>query len=139
MQETRDPLMIILISRILTLTRMVSLNACFSLLAGAAEVLPSWNEGDTKSVIVDFVKQVPTAGAPEFVLVAERIATFDNDGTLWSEQPMLEVFDYMRANGFKTYTVSGGGIEFVRAWAENVYGIPPEQVISAAVSRQSLK
>jgi phosphoserine phosphatase len=51
----------------------------------------------------------------------------------------LEVFDYMRANGFKTYMVSGGGIEFVRAWAENVYGIPPEQVISAAVSRQSLK
>jgi hydroxymethylpyrimidine pyrophosphatase-like HAD family hydrolase len=63
---------------------------------------------------------------------AERIAVFDNDGTLWSEQPMLELLTYLRANGFKTFIVSGGGIKFMRPWAEKVYGIPPEQVIGSS-------
>ena len=193
----------------------------------AADPLPSWNEGATKQSIITFVTQVTTEGAPTFVPPAERIATFDNDGTLWAEQwaeqrmydqaffifdrikilapqhpewtskepfasvlkgdvktasannkralvemamathagmtsdeftaivnewittarhpqtkrlytemvyqPMLEVLAYLRANGFKTYIVSGGGIEFMRPWTERVYGIPPEQVIGIGI------
>jgi len=189
--------------------------------AQAADALPSWNEGQTKQSIVDFVARVTKQGSPEFVPVAERIATFDNDGTLWAEQPlyfqinfgldrvkdlapahpewkdkepfksvlagdlktalaggahslieilaagstnmtteefdrvaltwittakhpktgrlysemvyqpMLELLAYLRANGFKTYIVSGGGSDFMRAFAERVYGIPPEQVIGS--------
>src|SRR5688572_12297044 len=185
----------------------------------AADPLPSWNDGAAKQSIVKFVDGVTREGSPDFVPVPERIATFDNDGTLWSEQPiyvqvffiadrvkalapqhpewetqepfasvlkgnprgitaggeagvaalltathsgmttdefsrlvgdwiatakhpktgqpftamvykpMLELLDYLRANGFKTYVVSGGGIEFMRPWTEKVYGIPPEQVI----------
>lgn len=185
--------------------------------------LPSWNEGKAKQSILDFVAKVTKEGSPDFVPVAERIATFDNDGTLWSEQPMyfqlfftldrvkmlapshadwtekapfasilkgdlkgalaggekalvelamathtgmtteefdqivkdwiatakhpvtkrpftemvfqpmLELLTYLRANGFKTYIVSGGGIEFMRPWAEKVYGIPPEQVIGSSI------
>ncbi len=191
--------------------------------ARAADPLPSWNEGKSKQSILDFVAKVTKEGSPDFVPVAERIATFDNDGTLWSEQPvyfqllfaidrvnvlspkhldwkekapfasilqgdlkgalaggekalaeiimathtgmtteeyekivmdwiatarhpttkrpytelvfqpMLEVLDYLRANGFKIYIVSGGGIEFMRPWAGKVYGIPPEQVIGSSV------
>ncbi|MFY8206487.1 MAG: HAD family hydrolase, partial [Arenimonas sp.] len=176
-----------------------------------------------KQSIVTFVKDTTRKGSPDFVPVAERIAVFDNDGTLWSEQPMyfqaffifdrikalapdhpewktkepfasvlrgdtkaalaggehalmemamathagmsteqfdaivrewvgtakhpktgrrftemvyqpmLEVLDYLRANGYKTYIVSGGGIEFMRPWAEAVYGIPPEQVIGSSI------
>ena len=189
----------------------------------AADPLPSWNEGATKQAIITFVTQVTTDGAPTFVPPAERIATFDNDGTLWAEQPMyvqaffifdrikalapqhpewadkepfsavlkgdfkaalaggeraimemvmathagmtsdefsaivtdwlatarhpltkrpytemvyqpmLEVLSYLRANGFKTFIVSGGGIEFMRPWTERVYGIPPEQVIGSSI------
>ena len=185
--------------------------------------MPSWHNGDVKKSIVKFVEQTTTSGSPGFVPVAERIAVFDNDGTLWSEQPMyfqaffifdrirqlapqhpewktkepfasvlkgdtktalaggehallemamathagttteefeqivsewiatakhpttgklftemiyqpmLELLDYLRANGFKTYIVSGGGIEFMRPWAERVYGIPPEQVIGSSI------
>ncbi len=192
----------------------------------AADPLPSWNDGPAKQSIIDFVTKVTTPGSPDFVPVPERIATFDNDGTLWCEkplpvqlyfaldrvkalapqhpewktqepfasllkgdmktaaaggdhsllelmmathtgntteefnaivkdwiatathpktgkhytqmvfQPMLEVLAYLRANGFKNYIVSGGGIEFMRAWAENVYGIPPEQVIGSSVKTQ---
>ncbi|MFN0052519.1 MAG: HAD family hydrolase [Planctomycetales bacterium] len=188
-----------------------------------AEPLSSWNEGKVKQSILDFVAKVTKAGGPDFVPVAERIATFDNDGTLWSEQPlyvqaffafdriktlapqhpewkekepfawvlkgdvksalrggergllemamathagmtteefetivkdwiatarhpvtkrpytemvyqpMLELLDYLRANGFKTFIVSGGGIEFMRPWTEAVYGIPPEQVIGSSI------
>lgn len=191
-----------------------------------ADPLPSWNRGATRSAIVNFVTAVTTAGSPDFVPAPERIATFDNDGTLWSEQPiyvqllfvfdrirvmapdhpewkttepyesvlagdmqklaasgekgivelmevthtgmtidefdaivrswmatarhptskrpyiemvyqpMLEVLAYLRANGFKTFIVSGGGTEFMRPWVEPVYGIPPEQVIG---SRGKLK
>ena len=188
-----------------------------------AEPLPSWNEGGAKKAVVDFVAKVTTHGSPDFVPVAERIAVFDNDGTLWAEQPlpfqaffmldrvkalapqhpewqtqepfasllkgdmkaalaggehavvalmmathagmtsdefekivqawigsakhpktgrlftemvyppMLELLAYLRANGFKTFIVSGGGIEFMRPWSERVYGIPPEQVVGSSV------
>jgi len=187
----------------------------------AADPLPSWNDTAPKQAIVAFVEKVTTPGLPGFVPVEERIATFDNDGTLWSEQPMyfqyyfaferikvlapqhpewknkepfasvlkgdlksalaggdrafvemcmatqagmttdeyekvvkdwittarhpttkrlytemvfqpmLELLAYLRANGFKTYIVSGGGIEFMRPWSEKVYGVPPEQVIGS--------
>ena len=189
----------------------------------AADPLPSWNDGAAKRSITAFVEKVTKEGSPDFVPVAERIATFDNDGTLWCEkpmpvqlffaldrvktlapqhpewkdkepfasllkgdlkaaaaggeraimellmathtgmttvefdqvvkdwiatakhpttgkyftemtyQPMLEVLAYLRANGFKNYIVSGGGIEFMRPWAEVAYGIPPEQVIGSSV------
>lgn len=185
--------------------------------------LPSWNEGPAKTAIVAFVEKVTRTGSPDFVPVAERIATFDNDGTLWCEQPvpvqlyfaldrvkalapqhpewktqepfasllkgdltaavaggdhaildlfmathtgmtavefeqivkdwiatarhpktgrlftdmtykpMVELLGYLRANGFKNYIVSGGGIEFMRPWAEGIYGIPPEQVVGSSV------
>jgi phosphoserine phosphatase len=191
--------------------------------AFAADPLPSWNDGPTKQSIISFVEKVTKEGSPTFVLPAERIATFDNDGTLWCEQPvpvqlfftldrvkalapqhpewkdqepfasllkgdlkaalaggdhalleiimathagmttvefeqivkdwiatakhpktgklftemvyqpMLEVLAYLRANGFKNYIVSGGGIEFMRPWAEQIYGIPPEQVIGSSI------
>lgn len=189
----------------------------------ASDPLLSWNDGAAKKSILAFVEKVTTDGSPDFVAPAERIATFDNDGTLWSEQPMyfqaffaldrvkalapqhpewkdkepfasvirgdmksviaggekgllelvmathagnttdefeaivkdwiktakhpttkrpytqmvyqpmLELLSYLRSNGFKTYIVSGGGIEFMRPWAESVYGIPPEQVIGSSI------
>jgi hypothetical protein len=192
----------------------------------AADSLPSWNEGEAKRSVVDFVQRVTTAGGTDFVPVTERIAVFDNDGTLWAEkpmyvqlafaldrvkalgpthpqwkdkqpfkaalagdlktvaaggehallelvmathagmtteafaqvvkdwlatarhprlnrpytefvyQPMLELLAYLRANGFKTFIVSGGGIEFMRPWTEQVYGIPPEQVIGSSIKTQ---
>lgn len=191
-------------------------------IAQAADPLPSWNDGAAKKSIVAFVKKVTKKGSPDFVPVLERIATFDNDGCLWAEQPMyfqaffvfdrikalapqhpewntkepfasvlkgdaksalaggekallemvmathagltteefekivkdwiatarhpitkrpftemvyqpmLELLAYLRANGFKTFIVSGGGIEFMRPWTERVYGIPPEQVIGSS-------
>jgi len=189
----------------------------------AADSLPSWNDTASKKAIVTFVEKVTKEGSPDFVPVAERIATFDNDGCLWSEQPMyfqaffifdrikqlapqhpgwkdkepfasvlkgdiksalaggehaliemgmathagttteefekivtdwittakhpktgrlftemvfqpmIEVLSYLRANGFKTFIVSGGGIEFMRPWVERVYGIPPEQIIGSSI------
>jgi phosphoglycolate phosphatase-like HAD superfamily hydrolase len=188
----------------------------------ASDPLPSWNDGPNKQAIVDFVKATADKASPKFVPEAERIATFDNDGTLWVEQPlytqlvfaldrvkelapkhadwktkepfkavlsgnlealaklakkdlleilaathagmsveefraiatnwlatakhprfkrlytecvyqpMLEVMKYLRANGFKTYIVSGGGQDFMRVFSDRVYGIPPEQVIGSA-------
>jgi phosphoglycolate phosphatase-like HAD superfamily hydrolase len=184
--------------------------------------LPSWNEGSAKQAILDFARRVTAAGGPDFVPVPERIATFDNDGTLWTEQPnyfevifamdrvralagrhpewktlepfkwviednrdalatmgekgilqiiaathadltseefkqivldwvatarhprfkrpytdlvyqpMLELMAFLRANQFKTFIVSGGGIDFMRPWTERVYGIPPEQVVGSS-------
>ena len=189
----------------------------------AADPLPSWNDTAPKKALIDFVEKVTNEGAPDFVPAPERIATFDNDGTLWAEQPMyfqllfaldrvkalapqhpewktrepfasllkgdvkgalaggekamleivmvthagmttaefeqvvkdwlatakhpkfirsytecvyqpmLELLAYLRANGFKTFIVSGGGIEFMRPWAEKVYGIPPEQVVGSSI------
>ncbi|MGB5873205.1 MAG: HAD family hydrolase [Bacteroidota bacterium] len=188
-----------------------------------ADPLASWNEGAAKQSIVGFVKEVTDKTNPNYVLVPDRIAVFDNDGTLWSErpvyfqlyftidrvkalapqhpewkreqpfkaaldndmdalvasgkkglmqlllsthagmtttefeqivtewiinakhpttgklykemvyQPMLELLDYLRTNGFKTYIISGGGIEFLRPWAEEAYGIPPEQVVGSSI------
>jgi phosphoglycolate phosphatase-like HAD superfamily hydrolase len=190
--------------------------------ARAAGELPSWNDGQAKQAITSFVAKVTKPGTSDFVPVAERIAVFDNDGTLWAEQPlyfqfffaidrvkalspqhpqwqdkepfaallkgdlkaalaggeramveiiaathanltteefegvvknwlatakhpktgrpytqmvyqpMLELLAYLRAHGFKTFIVSGGGIEFMRAFAEKTYGIPPEQVIGSS-------
>jgi phosphoglycolate phosphatase-like HAD superfamily hydrolase len=189
--------------------------------AAAADPLPSWNEGVAKNAILRFVARVTEEGGPDFVPVAERVATFDNDGTLRAEQPMpvqlafaldrvkalapqhpewthkgpfasvlrgdtkaalaagdpaileilmathagvsieefrktvrdwmaaarhpvsgrlytemvyqpmLELLEHLRANGFKTFIVTGGGTEFMRAWAEGVYGIPPEQIVGS--------
>jgi phosphoglycolate phosphatase-like HAD superfamily hydrolase len=191
--------------------------------AGAQNPLPSWNDGPAKQAIMTFVDEATKKGSPDFVPMDERIATFDNDGTLWSEQPMyfqlifaldrvkalapkhpewkdkepfasllkgdvkgalaggdkaileivmathagmttaefeqivkdwiatakhpktgrlftemvyqpmLELLAYLRANGFKTFIVSGGGIEFMRPWTEKVYGIPPEQVVGSSI------
>jgi phosphoglycolate phosphatase-like HAD superfamily hydrolase len=187
-----------------------------------SDPLPSWNDGPAKKSITDFVARVTTEGGADFVPIPERIAAFDNDGTLWCEQPiyfqaafafdrvralapqhpdwkfnepfksvlahdmrglaaggqksviqimaathadmtteefsksvaewtanarhprfdrtytdlvyqpMLELLAYLRANGFKTFIVSGGGIEFMRPWTEKVYGIPPEQVVGSS-------
>jgi phosphoglycolate phosphatase-like HAD superfamily hydrolase len=213
------------------ITRVHTLTVVF-LLAGArvaaaqttpaADPLPSWNDTAAKQAIVDFVSRVIHEGTADFVPPEERIAVFDNDGTLWAEQPayfqllfavdrikalgpdhpewrntepyksvlagdmqalaaqgekgivqimavthsgittrefnnvakgwlaaakhpttgrlytdmiyqpMLEVLDYLRANRFKTFIVSGGGVEFMRAFAEQTYGIPPEQVIGSS-------
>jgi phosphoglycolate phosphatase-like HAD superfamily hydrolase len=194
----------------------------FSGTVAHANPLPSWNDGKSKQSIIEFVENVTKANSPNFVPEPERIAVFDNDGTLWAEQPMyfqllfaldrvkalapqhpewktkdpfasllkgdmksalaggekailqiimathsgmttdefeqivkdwiatakhpttkklftemayqpmIELLTYMRASGFKTYIVSGGGIEFMRPWAEKVYGIPPEQVIGSS-------
>lgn len=211
------------------LNPLLLLTLCLSTGIGAAQAasdsdpLPSWNDGKAKQSIIAFVKKVTTPGSPDFVAQAERIATFDNDGTLWAEQPgyfqllfaiervkalaaknpewktrqpfkavlegdmktlaasgekgilelvmathagmstaefeataktwiatakhpktgrlytemvyqpMLELLDYLRDNDFKTFIVSGGGIEFMRPWVEQTYGIPPEQVIGSSI------
>jgi phosphoserine phosphatase len=202
--------------------------AAFTLLASVASAqaplaLASWSDSPAKRSIVAFVERVTKQGSPDFVPVPERIAVFDNDGTLWAEQPayfqimflidrvkalapkhpewkkkepfasllkgdmkavaasgekglldmlaathtgmtveefnktvtdwittarhpktgklytemvyqpMLELLVYLRANEFKTFIVSGGGIEFMRPWTERVYGIPPEQVVGSSV------
>ncbi len=188
-----------------------------------SDPLPSWNDGPAKATIIEIVAKVAKQGSPNFVPPAERIAVFDNDGTLWAGQPMyfqlffaldrvqalapqhpewkekepfasllqndvkralaggeramleivmathagmtteefeqivkdwlanakhpktkrpytemvyqpmLELLAYLRANGFKTFIVSGGGIEFMRPWTEAVYGVPPEQVIGSSI------
>jgi haloacid dehalogenase-like hydrolase len=188
---------------------------------GVADPLPSWNDGPARSAVLDFVARVTAPGSPDFVPEAERVAVFDNDGTLWAElplyfqlafaidrarelaaadpelaenallkalasgdpaalagvtehdvldvvarthsgltledfsavvsewlatarhprfdrpytdlvyQPMLELLAYLRASSFKTFIVSGGGIDFMRTFAEKVYGIPPEQVVGS--------
>jgi phosphoserine phosphatase len=190
---------------------------------GAQGILPSWNETQSKRDIVSFVERTTRADSPDYVAPAARIAVFDNDGTLWSEQPMyvqvafmidrikalaaenpswitqqpfkavlendsealrkagdkglvqlflathagmssdefhaivldwlktarhpqsgrpytemvyqpmLELLDYLRENGFKTFIVSGGGVEFIRPWAQSTYGIPPEQVVGSSL------
>jgi phosphoglycolate phosphatase-like HAD superfamily hydrolase len=206
----------------LTAAALMCVLTLATVVARAADALPSWNDGAAKQSIMDFVKRVATKGGKDFVRPAERIAVFDNDGTLWAEQPiyfqlafaldrvkalapqhpewtdkepfasllkgdvkgalvggekalleivaathagmtteefekivkdwlatakhpkfkrsypelaykpMLELLAYLRGNGFKTFIVSGGGVEFMRAFAEKVYGIPSEQVIGSA-------
>ncbi len=187
-----------------------------------SDALPSWNDGPVKQSILDFVSRTTTTGSRDWVPAPERIACFDNDGTLWTEQPMyfqvmfafdrvkamvgqhpewrtrepfrsiladdraalaalgekglleamaathagvtteefrmavldwlatarhprfnrpytdlvyqpmLELLALLRANQFKTFIVSGGGIEFMRPWTERIYGIPPEQVVGSS-------
>lgn len=184
--------------------------------------IPSWNEGTSKQSIINFVTKTTKEGSPDFIPVADRIACFDNDGTLWSEQPiyfqlafaldqvkalapqhpewktkqpfkallegdlksalsggekalmeilmvthsgmtteefektvtdwmatathpktgkhynemifqpMVELLNYLRANGYKTFIVSGGGVDFMRPWVEQAYGIPPDQVVGSS-------
>lgn len=203
----------------------ICLSIIVCLLVGAhaeTDPLPSWNDTAPKKAIFAFIQKVTKEGTPDFVPIEQRIATFDNDGTLWVEQPMytqfafaidrvkalaaqhpewkteqpfkavlegdikalaasgepgimkimaashtgmtteefakivtdwisnarhprfrrpytecvyepmLELMAYLRANGFKTYIVSGGGIEFMRPWAPKVYGVPPEQIIGSS-------
>lgn len=192
-------------------------------LTAHADDLPSWNDGASKQAIITFVTAVSTEGGTDYVAPAERVAVFDNDGTLWSEQPMyvqlafvldrikamapehpewtetepfksvlagdlaglaasgekglmqllgathsgmtseeftkiaddwietsrhpktgkpytsmiyqpmLELISYLKANGFKVFIVSGGGIEFMRPWTEKVYGIPPENIVGSSI------
>ena len=193
--------------------------------AESADPLPSWNQGKLKTAIVSFVSQVTTKGGPHFVPPQQRIATFDNDGTLWSETPliqglfimhklekmakadpsirqkqpfkaafeqdkgylkttgmsaifellsathagmsqeeftadvedffskakyakfgvpigevvyapMIELLNYLRANNFKTYICSGGGVDFMRVLSKRLYGIPPEQVIGSSMKKE---
>jgi phosphoglycolate phosphatase-like HAD superfamily hydrolase len=201
---------------------LAGLCLCFSVLVAAPEMLPSWNEGGSRNDIIHYVKSVTKKGSPDFIPKKDRIAVFDNDGTLWSEQPayfqlffamdrvkqlapehpewideqpfkavlednmkelmnfgehglikivmathagntvgefetivkdwlatarhprfdrpytdlvyqpMLELLSYMQDNDFKTFIVSGGGIEFMRPWVEEVYGIPKDQVIGSS-------
>ena len=204
---------------------MLGISLCMVGVAGCvvADPLPSWQDGPAKQTIVSFVERVTDASGSDFVAPHDRVAVFDNDGTLWSEhpayvqlifaidrvkalapehpewktkqpfkavldgdmkalaasgergiielvmathagmttqqfeqivkdwiaaarhprlkrpytdlvyQPMLEMLEYLRANGFKTYIVSGGGIEFMRPWTQEVYGIPSEQVIGSSI------
>lgn len=192
--------------------------------AAKADPLPSWNDGPVKQAIVGFVTRVTTEGGPDFLPVEERIAVFDNDGTLWQEQPavqgaflvarvralvekdpslrqrqpykavlegdlaslaadesklmelvaathanmtqeqfqsevrqflrtarhpkfgvpytqlayqpMLELLQYLRENGFQTWISSGGGIDFMRVFSEELYGIPPQQVIGSSLQEK---
>ena len=191
-----------------------------------ADAVPSWNDANAKKNLVKFVQAVTQKGSDNYVIPSERIAVFDNDGTLWSEQPMyfqlafiidrihelspqhpewktkepfasvlkgdikaalaggtrailelamvthagistdefaeatrhwintakhpktgklykemvfqpmLELLSYLRENDFKTFIVSGGGIEFMRVFAEEVYGVPPEQVIGSSIKTE---
>jgi len=210
------------ISRCLLLL-LLSMAVTSSALAQTTDTLPSWNEGAAKQSILNFVAAVTHERSPDFVPAPQRVATFDNDGTLWPErpiyvqlafaldrvkalapqhpewrdrqpfkaaldgdmktlaragehgmlelvmashagmttdefarivkdwlatarhpkfnrpytelvyQPMIELLAYLRANGFKTFIVSGGGVEFMRPWSEQVYGVPPEQVVGSSI------
>lgn len=215
----RSPIRVV-VSYVLALAASLAFG---SLALAGSDPLPSWNEGATKQAIFGFVQKTTDKSSPAFVPPAERIATFDNDGTLWPShpmytqlafaldrikalapqhpewktqqpfkavldndmkalaaagekglvelvmashagmstaefekivtdwfktakhprfkrpytelayQPMVELLEYLRANGFKTFIVSGGGIEFMRPMTEQVYGVPPEQVIGSSI------
>jgi phosphoglycolate phosphatase-like HAD superfamily hydrolase len=214
------------LSALLASTAIAATPLSVHLASAQNDPLPSWNDGQNKQSILDFVAAVTKEGSPDFVLVPQRIATFDNDGTLWCEQPMyvqlafalervkslsnqhpewktmqpfkavldndiatlaksgekglvelvmathagmtteefatiasdwikaarhpkfkrpytdlvyepmVELLAYLRANGFKTFIVSGGGIEFMRPWTEQIYGIPPEQVVGSSIKTE---
>ncbi len=205
------------------LVTAVTLGTAGAAFAQAADPLPNWQDTATRAALVHFVQATTTSGGPDYIAPADRIAVFDNDGTLWAEQPyyfqlafamdrvralaarhpewqhtqpfkavldndlktlmhggehallelvmathagmtseafatevqdwlatarhphtgaryvdmtylpMVELLAYLRANGFKTYVVSGGGIEFLRVFAEQAYGVPPEQVIGSSI------
>jgi hypothetical protein len=211
---------------VLVLINLVSCTGSPQLTESEADPLPSWNEGVTKNAIIDFVKDVSDEQSKNFVPVVDRIAVFDNDGNLWSEQPayfqlyfaidrvkemapehpewastqpfqsilednlqtfatygehgilevvmathagitaeeyeaivaqwlasarhprfdrpftdlvyqpMLELLVYLQENDFKTFIVSGGGIDFIRVWVEDVYGIPRDQVVGSSIKTE---
>ena len=215
-----------MLDRRIVLAGLVAIAVCPNALAQQqpANPLPSWNDSGPKRAIFDFVARVTAQGGANFVPVEQRIAVFDNDGTLWCErpnyfqamfaldrvkalapqhpewkttqpfeavlekdfgallgtgekgiaqivaathagmsedeftktvqdwmatarhprfdrpynslvyQPMLELLSYLRANGFKTFIVSGGGVDFMRAWVEKAYGIPPQQVVGSSLA-----
>ncbi|WP_211355830.1 HAD family hydrolase [Colwellia echini] len=211
-----------LFSRLIVILSAFAMTACVT----TSDPLPSWNDGQTKTNIITFVTKITDKNSVDFVPKEERIATFDNDGTLWSEQPyyfqlafafhqvklmadkhpewkttepfksvladdmkgvmasgekgllqivsathsgmtaeefeksvydwsttathpttgklftsmvyqpMLELLQYLRANDFKTFIVSGGGVDFMRVFTEQIYGIPPEQVVGSEIDSQ---
>ncbi len=213
-------------SRFTSALRLCLILFCLATVACAQDSLPSWNDGPARQALIQFVKTTTDSSSPDFVAPEERIATFDQDGTLWVEQPayaqmmfaldrlgklatshpewktaqpfasvlagdeaaiakftmkdwaaivmathagvavgdfrtavndwlatatdkrwnrpytdlvyqpMLEAMRYLRANGYRTYIVTGGGQEFVRTFAERVYGVPPEMVIGSALGLQ---
>ena len=208
-------------ARLVQVTAFVLLPLALKPAGYATEPLPSWNDTAPKKAIIQFVEKVTKEGSPDFVPLGERVATFDNDGTLWAEQPiyfqflfamdrikalapqhpewktkepfksalagdvkgllasgekgllqiiarthagmttaefdqivrdwfktarhprfnrpynqliyqpMLELLAHLRANGFKTFVVSGGGVEFMRVFASSAYGIPPDQIVGS--------
>ncbi|MBU2893612.1 haloacid dehalogenase-like hydrolase [Colwellia sp. D2M02] len=208
-----------LLQSLFVITSLVVTTTCV-----AAEPLASWQEGARKNTIIEFVKKTTTEGSKDFIAVADRVAVFDNDGTLWAEQPayfqlffalsqvkqlapdnpqwkttqpyadilqgkipahmtekdlielvmnthagmtsevftqqvsswmslakhpitkkpftdmvyqpMLELLTYLREHDYKTFIVSGGGVEFMRAWAPDVYGIPAEQIIGSRIASE---
>jgi len=214
----------VILIRTVSLVVVLLLSACAATRTDPlSEALPSWNQGPARQSILDFVADVTRAGGPNFVPAEQRVAVFDNDGTLWSEkptyfqllfildrvralaaehpewrseqpfqavlendmaslaasgehglfelinatqagmtsdefesivsdwmaaarhpvsgrpytemvfQPMLELMDYLRSNGFDVYIVSGGGIDFMRPWVDDVYGVPPENVVGTTM------
>jgi hypothetical protein len=98
----------------------------------AADPLPSWKNIRPKKEIVAFVEQVTGKIVTNWITTAKHPKT-ERLFTEMIYQPMVELLAYLRANGFKTFIVSGGGIEFMRPWTERVYGIPPEQVIGSSI------
>jgi haloacid dehalogenase-like hydrolase len=214
------------LAALLVSTAAATMPMSLRLASAQGDPLPSWNDGANKQSILSFVAAVTKEGTPDFVPAPQRVATFDNDGTLWCEQPMyvqlafalervkalsdqhpewktkqpfkavlnndiaalassgekgilelvmathagmttqefekiasdwikaahhpkfkrpytdlvyqpmLELLAYLRANGFQTYIVSGGGIEFMRPWTERIYGIPPAQVVGSTIKTQ---
>ncbi len=94
--------------------------------------LPSWNEGPAKQAVVEFVRATTEQGSPKDWLASAKHPRFERPYTELVYQPMLEVMKLFRANGYKAYFVTGGGRDFVRVYSEQVYGIPPEQVVGSA-------
>jgi phosphoserine phosphatase len=221
---TKRAMMAQLIKRVVCAVAVLGLGAAAWSVQAADDPLPSWNDGPARQAIVEFVEAVTTEGGADFVPPEDRIATFDQDGTLWVErplyaqgmfalervvemapehpewktkepfqavltgdraamakfsegdwaeiigathagmtteqfleiagdwlakakherfkrpyteliyQPMLEVMDYLRESGFRTYIVTGGGQEFVRVYSEQVYGVPVEQVVGSSIA-----
>ena len=96
--------------------------------------LPSWREGPTRRAIVRFVETVTSQNDSDHMPPPERVAVFDNDGTLWCEKPMVELIHYLGANGFAIYIASGGGRDFMRPVTQEIYGVPRERVIGSGVT-----
>lgn len=112
-------------------------------MTGSHDPLVSWNDGPAKSAVMAFVERVTERSSPDFVPPPERIVLawltkarhprFDRPYTDLVYQPMLELIQYLMSNDFRVYVVSGGGIDFMRAWTEKAYGLPPSQVIGSSI------